>query len=114
MKPAPHDQRAVTLALGWVLLLLALADLGYELYRAAASDDGYRMISAAELWFTLDVASLNLVQAVIQRFIHPYLWQPMLTGLLSWPVWSLFGAPGLLLVILLSPRPSAASRPGGA
>jgi len=37
------------------------------------------------LWFDLDRSSLNLVQAVVQRYIHPFLWDPIIvTILLCW------------------------------
>ena len=42
-------------------------------------------IALGQLWYQLNRSSLNLVQAVIQRYIHPFLWDPIiLTILLSW------------------------------
>ena len=42
-------------------------------------------IALGQLWYQLDRSSLNLVQAVIQRYIHPFLWDPIIvTILLSW------------------------------
>ena len=55
------------------------------------------MVPSGEFWFTLHVGSLNLAQAVIQRYIHPALWDPVIDGLLQWPAWSLLGAPGVVL-----------------
>ncbi len=84
--------------LGWVLVTLALAAFAYEL-RASIQAGGSRMIEAGALWFGLDVESLNLAQAIVQRFIHPYLWDPVVAGMLHWPAWSLLGGPGVALVL---------------
>jgi hypothetical protein len=88
-------------AVGWVLVFLALAALGYEVMLAAASGT-WRMIAAGELWYTLDRGSLNVTQAITQRYLHPVLWDPILQSALTWPAWSLLGAPGVALVVALS------------
>ncbi len=92
-----------TRALGWALVILALAACAYELH-ASIETGGYRMIEAGALWFRLDVESLNLAQAIVQRYIHPYLWDPLIAGMLQWPAWSLLGGPGVALVLALPPR----------
>ena len=83
---------------GWVLVIFALAAFAYELH-ASIEGGGYRMIKAGDLWFRLDAESLNLVQAIIQRFIHPYLWDPVIAGILHWPAWSSLGGLGVALVL---------------
>ena len=90
---------------GWVLVCLALAALGYEVLLAAASGI-WRMIAAGELWYALDRNSLNLAQGITQRYLHPVLWDPILQSALTWPAWSLLGAPGVALVVALSGRRS--------
>jgi hypothetical protein len=57
-------------------------------------------IALGQLWYQLNRSSLNLVQAVIQRYIHPFLWDPIIvTILLSWAfaVLMIFGV--LLLAV---------------
>lgn len=107
--PAPRRRagvgRRVALVLGLALLALALAALGYELW-AALHAGGYRTMAAGELWYRLDRGSLNLSQAVIQRYVHPWLWEPALVTLLRWPAWALLGAPGVVLVLISSLRRS--------
>ena len=83
---------------GWLLILAALAALGNEL-GVALEHGAYRPIAAGELWYRLDVSSLNLVQAITQRYLHPVLWDPVIAGILQWPAWSLLGAPGAALLI---------------
>ena len=92
-------------AVGWVLVCLALAALGYEVLLATASGT-WRVIAAGELWYALDRASLNFAQAITQRYLHPALWDPLIQSLLTWPAWSLLGAPGVALVVGLSGRRS--------
>lgn len=87
--------------LGLVLLVLAVAALAYELI--LATTEGYRMIAAGELWFRLHPYSLNLSQAITQRYLLPTLWDPVIIGALQWPAWSLLGAPGAVLVVLFGP-----------
>ncbi len=61
----------------------------------AAVHDGARSIGANTLemtslgafWFAVDPESLNLTQAVIQRYVLPFLWDPVLVNLLTVPLW---------------------------
>jgi hypothetical protein len=80
------------------LLALGLAALAYEVLLALQTGS-YRMLAAGELWYALDRSSLNLVQAIIQRHVHPALWDPLLASILMWPAWSLLGGPGALLFL---------------
>ena len=83
---------------GWLLLLLAAAALGFE--AMAALDSGtWRVRALGEIWFAIDVGSLNLAQAVIQRYLWPFLWEPVITSVLLLPGWAVFGAPGLVLAL---------------
>jgi hypothetical protein len=92
-------------AVGWVLVCLAVAALGYEVLLATAGGT-WRMIAAGELWYALDPGSLNFAQAITQRYLHPALWDPVLQSVLTWPAWSLLGGPGIALVVALSGRRS--------
>ena len=80
-------ERTAIRVLGWALVILALSAGAYELH-ASIETGGYRMIEAGALWFRFDVESLNLAQAIVQRYIHPYLWDPLIAGMLQWPAWS--------------------------
>ena len=50
------------------------------------------------MWFALDSASLNLLQAVVQRYIHPGLWDSVFVPYLLLPAW---GALTILFLIFL-------------
>ena len=90
--------------LGWILVLLALGAAAYEIMVAINGPGGWRMIALGELWFKLHPHSLNAFQAGIQRYLTPWLWEPVITTILLWPGWLVFGVPGLLAVILCRRR----------
>lgn len=41
----------------------------------------------------------NLVQAVLQRCVHPAVWDPVLVTVLLLPLWLTLAVPGLLLAL---------------
>lgn len=49
--------------------------------------------------------ALNLAQALIQRYVSPFLWDPIIQTVLTWWDWAVFGAIGGLLAYLAR-RPS--------
>jgi hypothetical protein len=53
---------------------------------------------AGELWYKLDPGSLNLIQAVIERYVSQPLWQEALFPILLEPAWLVLGALGLALL----------------
>ena len=70
--------------------------------------DGVKTIASANLvitplgkaWFDVHVASLNLVQAVIERYTFPFLWDPVLVSVLQMPGWVVFTVLGIALYYL--------------
>ena len=102
---APVWARILHLA-GWVLVLAAIAALGNEL-GLALQQGAYAPLAAGALWYQLDVSSLNLVQAITQRYLHPVLWDPIIAAALQWPAWSLLGGPGVALVLAFPWRGNA-------
>jgi hypothetical protein len=44
------------------------------------------------------------MQAVVQRFLHPLLWDPVIATILQWPAWSLLGAPAAVLIAITPNR----------
>lgn len=53
-----------------------------------------------QVWFDLSPETLNVAQAVVQRYVHPALWDPAVQTVLTWPVWAVFAPLGLLLLWL--------------
>ena len=102
--------RAIVRIVGWLLLIAALVLFGLDLL------DFYRMksfepMAAGQVWFRIDVASLNLAQAVVQRYLHPAVWDPVITWILTQPAFAVVGLPGLLLVWLSRSSESRARGP---
>ena len=83
--------------IGYIFAILAVAAASYEAFQAV-SNDGWKMTALGELWFKLDAQSLSVSQAGIQRYVAPWLWEPVITTILLWPGWAVFGVPALLLM----------------
>ena len=82
---------------GWLLLLAAgivLANDVFTWYRTGA----LHLSAAGELWYRLDRGSLNLVQAVVQRYVSPRLWDPVIQTVLQFYALLVLAIPGLLLL----------------
>jgi len=91
--------------IGYLLLLAAVAALAYD--AVAWLDTGaFAPQAAGELWFRLHHGSLNLSQAVVQRYVDPRLWDPVIVTALLAPAFAVLGLPGLLLAILFRRRPA--------
>jgi len=89
--------------LGWFLFAVSLLLLGSEIISSLQAGEWDPQLLGV-LWFQLDSGSLNLVQAIVQRFLHPYLWDPMIQTMLLWPAWPIFMIPGILLITLFRKR----------
>jgi hypothetical protein len=85
--------------IGWIALLLGAAVLVRDML-VWVDTKHWAPIALGQLWYDLNRSSLNLVQAVTQRYIHPFLWDPVIVSiLLSWAFAVLIILGALLLVI---------------
>ncbi len=85
-------------ALGVWSLVLAMVVLTIDGTKSLASGDAQWVTTPlGEHWFKLDAPSLNLSQAIIERYVHPFLWEPVIVSLLQVPTWMFFGLLGLVL-----------------
>ena len=84
--------------IGRFLLFLAFLEVVLGLWIWLAGHDVTR--SAGEIWYELAPGSLNLTQAVIQRYLHPEIWEQGIVPLLVRPFWEseVFLFIGLLVV----------------
>ena len=96
-------QRQIAALVGWILAAAALVAFANDVVSFAQTGT-YRVIPAGEVWFNGHVASLNLTQAVVQRFLHPLLWDPVIATMLQWPAWSLLGAPAAIFIAIAPNR----------
>ena len=96
--------------IGWVLLLLAALVLVFAVVLLIGGTPIFSE-TGGEYWFKTDSESLNLAQAVTQRYLHPSVWDPFIVNILLWPVagglgvvLAVFAVPGLLMVTLFRRR----------
>jgi hypothetical protein len=89
--------------IGWIALLLGAAVLVRDML-VWIDTKHWAPIALGQLWYDLNRSSLNLVQAVTQRYIHPFLWDPVVVSiLLSW-AFAILMVLGLLLLIVFRRR----------
>ncbi len=82
--------------LGWILMLLAFGVLGVELVSWSQTGH-FRFYTFGQLWFNLDASSLNLAQAVTERYISVWLWDSVVSPILLWTALPTLLIPGLVL-----------------
>ena len=91
--------RIVVRLLGLVLLAVALW-AGVIQFHLWAETGRFIPLALGQMWFDRDPSSLNLAQAVIERYVWPPLWDPVILTVLRWPAWAVLGLPALILLIL--------------
>jgi len=82
-----HGETAMRLLrlIGWLLILAALfVLLRYDAWGWYQTRT-WRMIPAGQVWFDIHHSSLNLAQAVIERYVARFLWFPVIATILQWP-----------------------------
>ena len=84
---------------GWSMILMALFAMGWEVW-ILLNDETFRLSSWGELWYTVHPASLNMYQAVVERYISPVLWDEVLAPLLLYKAVFVFSIPGLFMAAL--------------
>lgn len=85
--------------IGVLLIAAAAGALAWEIYLLARTGN-FGLSAWGELWFVAHAPSLNLYQAVVERYISPLLWDKVLAPLLFIPAVLVFLVPGVVLVWL--------------
>ena len=85
--------------IGWIILLAGLAVLVRDLL-VWIDTKRWAPIALGQLWYDLSRSSLNLVQAVVQRYIHPFLWDPIIVDILLCWAFAVLMVLGLLILIV--------------
>ena len=89
--------------IGWITIMLALMAVGAETFVALRAG-AYQGLTGGEIWFKIDSHGLNTVQAVVQRYIHPILWDPAIVSVLRLPLWATLGSIGSILLLIYRKR----------
>lgn len=96
--------RTLLRILGVWSLLAAMIAFAIDATTSMAGADGWTNTPLGEYWYKIHPASLNSLQAGIERHVHPYLWDPIVFRIIQAPAWLVFGILGLLLYLLGRPR----------
>ncbi|MBL4863461.1 MAG: hypothetical protein JKY63_00965 [Rhodobiaceae bacterium] len=84
--------RRLLIVLTLVFVLMTLAAGAYDLWGSAARSGFFH--TGGEVWFELSPNTLNLMQAVVQRYISPSLWDPTIVAVLKLPAVAVLGLVG--------------------
>jgi len=67
---------------------------------AALQSGGISPAPLGDLWYALSPSSLNGLQAGVERYITPALWDSAIFPLLQQPAFLFFLIPGIVLIVL--------------
>jgi hypothetical protein len=67
--------------IGWLVMLAGLCVLTRDVM-VWIDRKTWAPVALGQLWYELSRSSLNLVQAVIQRYVSPFLWNPVIVSIL--------------------------------
>jgi hypothetical protein len=84
---------------GFGLATLSVAVLALDLTNGFSGAGLFGFVSLGDLWARINGASLNLVQAIVQRYLFPALWDPMLVTVLLLPAWPVLGAAAAIFLM---------------
>jgi len=57
-------------------------------------------VEVGQLWSNIHQNSLLLLQPAVERYVSPWLWNPVIMTVLEQPVWLVFGIIGAALILL--------------
>jgi hypothetical protein len=89
--------------IGWIFFLAGVSVLVRDVL-AWIDTKHWAPIALGQLWYDFNRSSLNLVQAVVQRYIHPFLWDPIIVTILLCWAFAVLMALGLLILALSGRR----------
>ncbi|EJW12040.1 hypothetical protein A33M_2517 [Rhodovulum sp. PH10] len=85
--------------LGLVILALAFIFLVYDGTKSIAAGT-LQMVEFGDMWNAVHADSLAAVQPAIERWLSPWVWDPVMLKILSSPTWLVLGIVGSVLVLL--------------
>ena len=74
------------------LAVIVLAIDGYRLYDTGV----YKAATLGATWAVVDIASLNVSQAAVQRYVSAWLWDPAIQTVLTAPLWLVLAIIGVI------------------
>jgi hypothetical protein len=101
--------RSVVRILGWLLLALGLMAAGAEAVDSLRAGE-WQPMALGQIWYDLHRGSLNLMQAVVQRHLHPVIWDPGVIFVLQLPAWLVAVVPAAILLLFTRRRRTSFSQ----
>lgn len=92
--------------LAYFLLALALITAVLDLTRSIA-DSAISIRPLGLAWFEFSPTTLLFAQGLIEKYTHPYIWNPIIQTLLLAPSWLVFGTLWLLISFVTMKRGSS-------
>jgi len=83
---------------GWAILLAVIA-LVNDLTHSYQTGAKFAFASLGKDWYAVSPATLNSLQAGIERHVAPILWDPVMLAVLKAPAFAVFGILGVLLYL---------------
>jgi len=84
---------------GWLLIILAMAVLGSELFTLADTGE-FQLSSLGDVWRSFHPESLRVVQTSVEGHVSASLWDDLLAPLLPYKAVLVFALPGIVLALL--------------
>jgi hypothetical protein len=89
--------------LAWLFIALGLGVFAYDVW-VFLNSGAVRLTALGQLWYWIHPGSLNLVQAVVERYIHPFLWDPIIINVLLAPAAAVFLVIGIAFALIFRRR----------
>lgn len=86
-------------AIGWILVLVGAGFLAVDAVSWLRAGS-VAPTPLGQVWFAIDRFSLNLMQAVIERYVAAALWQSVIGPALLYPGWVVFPVLGAAVLAL--------------
>jgi hypothetical protein len=93
--------------IGWIIFLAGVSVLVRDVL-VWIDTKRWTPMALGQLWYDLNRSSLNLVQAVVQRYIHPFLWDPIIVSILLCWAFAVLMVVGLVILAVAHRRARAA------
>jgi hypothetical protein len=89
--------------LAWLFIALGVGVFAYDVW-VFLNNGVVRLTALGQLWYWVHPGSLNLLQAGVERHIHPFLWDPIIINVLLAPAAVLFLAIGIVFGLIFRRR----------
>lgn len=83
---------------GWLFLLIAIT-IGVLDVNSWIMSEKFVLSDIGSIWYSIHPTSLQVIEPIVSRYIHPGIWNSFIMTILLWPAMLAFGLIGLVLVL---------------